>query len=339
LVKEQFGFRTNLSTNSATYRLFDPILTALNEGSNVDGIFCDLEKACDCVNHKFLLFKLEFYGISGSMLKLIVYLKGRFQRARIQSTCSDWGNIFHGVPQSSVLGSLLFLIYINDLPVVLNKISTPILLADDTSVIISVSDPSTFCNMLNKVFKTLNIWFNANLLALNFTKTEYIIFTAKKSYEQDNCIKIAYGNKEIPDSCHIKFLGINITNTLSWKKYIDQLVPKLNTACYAIRIVKPYVNLETLLMVYYAYFHSIMHYSIMFWGNLSYAINVFRVQKRALRIMMGISSRDSCRQLFITLGTVPLQSQYIYSLLCFMINNMDSYQFILDVHNRNKTGP
>jgi hypothetical protein len=85
----------------------------------------------------------------------------------------------------------------------LNKISTPILCADDTSVIVSESEPSTFRNMLNEVFKTLNIWFNTNLLSLKFTKTEYIIFTAKQFYEQDNRIKIAYGNKEIPDSCHI----------------------------------------------------------------------------------------------------------------------------------------
>jgi hypothetical protein len=126
---------------------------------------------------------------------------------------------------------------------------------------------------------------------------------------------------------------IHVTKFVSWKKYIDQLVLKFNTACYAIRTVKPYVNLETLL-VYYAYFHSIMHYGFMFWGNSSYANNVFRVQKGALRMIMGIDSRVSCRQLFITLGILPLQSQYIYS-LCFMINNMGSYQFISDVHNRN----
>jgi hypothetical protein len=276
------------------------------------------------------------------MLKLIAsYLQGRFQRTRLQSKyynlniCSDWGNVSHGVPQGSILGPLLFLIYINDLPLALNKFSTPILFTDDTSVIISESDPFIFRNKLNEVFKILNTWFNNNLLSLHFSKTEYIIFAAKRIYEQDDHIKIAYGNKVITDSCHTKFLGINITKTLSWKKHIDQLIPKLNAACYAIRTVRPFVKLETLLMVYYAYFHSIMHYGNMFWGNSSYAINVFQVQKRALRIMMGIGSRDSCRQLFITLGILPLQSQYIYSLLSYMVNNMDSYQFISDTHNRN----
>jgi hypothetical protein len=88
-------------------------------------------------------------------------------------------------------------------------------------------------------------------------------------------------------------------------------------------------------MVCYAYFHSIVHYGIVFWGNSSYAINVFHVRKRTLRIMTDIGSRDSCRQLFKTLRILPLQSQYIHSLLCFMVNNTDSYQFISAIHNRN----
>jgi hypothetical protein len=128
-----------------------------------------------------------------------------------------------------------------------------------------------------------------------------------------------------------KLLGTNIANTLSWKKHVDQL----GTAWYGIRTVKSYANQGTLLIAYYAYFHSIMHYGIIIWGNSSNATDVFHVQKRALRIMMDIGSIDSCRQLFKTLGILTLQSQYIYSLLCFMVKNMNSYQLISDIHNRN----
>jgi hypothetical protein len=207
-------------------------------------------------------------------------------------------------------------------------ISFPTLFADDTSVIISNPDPLVFQDRLTEVLKNLNIWFSTNLLFLNFSKTEYIKFKTKNCYEQD--INIAYDN-----SSHIKFWGINIVNMLSWKPHIDQLLPKLSSSCYAVRTIKPYVNQETLLMIYYAYFHSIMHYGIIFWGNSSYAINIFRLQKEVIRIMAGTRNRNLCRQLFITLRILPLQFLYIYSLLCFVVSNMDQYHFMSDVHNRN----
>jgi hypothetical protein len=130
------------------------------------------------LNQTAELSRLEFYGISGSVHKLLMtYLEGRFQRIRLQSkhhnlhVHSEWGEILHGVPQLSILGPVLFLIYINNLPVLLNMISTPILFADDTSVIISNVDPFLFQNGLKEVFEQLNRWFNTNLLFLNFSKT------------------------------------------------------------------------------------------------------------------------------------------------------------------------
>jgi hypothetical protein len=137
-----------------------------------------------------------------------------------------------------------------------------------------------------------------------------------------------------PNSPCIKFLGVNIVNNLSWKTHIDSLLPKLSSACYAIRALKPFVNQETLLMVYYAYFYSIVRYGIIFWGNSSYTIHVFRLQKRVVRIISGISNRNSCRQIFTTLKILPLLSIYIYSLVCFVVVNMDQYYFVSDIHNR-----
>jgi hypothetical protein len=117
-------------------------------------------------------------------------------------------------PPGSILGPLLFLIYINDLPLVQNKISTPILFADDTSVIIDELDPSVFQDRFTEVLNILNSWFNVNLLSLNFSKTHYITYTTKNIFKQGDYISVANGIKKIFSSCFTKFLGINIANTL-----------------------------------------------------------------------------------------------------------------------------
>jgi hypothetical protein len=118
LAVEQFGFRSSSSTEKASYRLIDDILNALNNRMMVGGIFCDLQKAFCCVNHNVLLTKLEFYGITGITYKLIIsYLQGRHQRVVLNnhssSSCSNWGEITHGVLQGSMVGPLFFLHYIN----------------------------------------------------------------------------------------------------------------------------------------------------------------------------------------------------------------------------------
>ena len=132
-------------------------------------------------------------------------------------------------------------------------------------------------------------------------------------------LDIVHKNGYIPNISEIKFLGLHINNILSWSLHIEKILPKLSSACYAMRSVKPYVSQQMLKIIYYSYFHSIMSYGIIFWGHLVGGIRVFRLQKRIIRIMMGHSSRDSCRQLFIDLKMLPQSSLYILSYLLIKI--------------------
>ena len=139
-------------------------------------------------------------------------------------------------------------------------------------------------------------------------------------------LNIGHGNKKITNTCTTKFLGLTLENMLSWKTQIDTVVPKLSSATFAIRTVKPYLSQDSLKMIYYSYFHSIMTYGIILGGNSRYSNTIFRLQKKIIRIIMGLRNRDSCRDHFKKLKILPLQSQYILSLLLFVVSNRSYFK-------------
>jgi len=125
-------------------------------------------------------------------------------------------------------------------------------------------------------------------------------------------MQVSFGNRKIATTQILKFLGLTIDTTLTWKHHIGELTSRLNKACYALGLIKPFMSLDVLRSTYFSYAHSIVSYGAIFWGNSSYSDDIFKIQKRIIRIIMNSSRNDSCRQLFKDLNILPIRSQYIY---------------------------
>lgn len=325
---KQFGFRKRLSTIDAIADMTKHILKYIDAKYNTYGIFCDLSKAFDCVNHEILLSKLELYGIKGNDLLLCrSYLSARKQVVEIDGTKSKEEFIRCGVPQGSILGPLFFLIYVNDISICVADDVDLYMFADDISLLIHATKKVNIIPKINKAIQDISSWFECNNLQLNISKTNLVNFSLNVNMignDQDLSIR--------PINC-VTFLGLKLDNKLMWDKHIDSLAGKLSSACYAIKKIKELCGPDAAKTVYFSYFHSIMTYGILVWGNAANSNRIFILQKRAVRYILGLKPRDTCRNAFSHLGIMSFTSAYIFQCLLYLKKNINNFPTLNSSHS------
>ena len=300
LYKLQFGFRKKHSTNHALIEITESIRKALDNKQCACGIFIDLQKAFDTVNHEILVNKLAYYGIRGvGNAWFKSYLMGRSQYVSILGFDSEKNLINHGVPQGSVLGPLLFLLYINDLH---NAVPNSVVFhfADDTNLLNVSDSPKKMQKQINYDLKMVYEWLLANKISLNCSKTELIIFHKRENAVRHFEYKIKLNGKKIFPSNDIKYLGIHLDSTLSGSSHIEVLSTKLRRANGMLSKIRHYVSHRELVSIYHAIFSSHMLYGCQVWGQgyNKYINKISILQNNAVRLINFKSFQDRATPLY-----------------------------------------
>lgn len=332
----QHGFRKGLSTESASVDLTQHVFNCMDKNEHVVVLLFDFTRAFDTVDPKFVAAKLDRLGVRGSVNKLFQsFLKDRSFYVKIGNKHSEDFLMDMGTPQGSVLGPLIFTIFINDLSFFV-KSAKLFLYCDDTTAV--VSDPDLE-NLKCKTLACLNEisgWCKANNLMLNNLKTNVVEIYNK--YKNPNHLVIDFEGHTLASSSFSNFLGVTIDNNLDWAEHIEGVCKRLNKSAFMIKQLGNSLGVRELKNVYYSAVHSVISYNIILWGGARDVERVFVIQKRIIRLIFSIPYRQSCRELFKSQRILTVTSIFILKVLTFTYRNRTNLESLGDNHSYNTRG-
>lgn len=316
----QYGFRKSHSTIHPVLQLLTQCADAnkLKPPHKILTLFCDLSKAFDVLDHEILLHKMHNLGIRGVAYAWFQnYLTNRTQYVEINKTKSNIRNITCGVPQGSILGPLLFLIYVNDIQ--RSTTAEVLSFADDTTLIVSSNSTENLITKTNKALSEIYTWFCCNKLYLNLSKTTFMTISTARNKINIPADLIKIGNTPIQRSQSTKFLGITIDEHLTWKTHISHINKKISSSLYAINQLKNTLPIDSLHSLYYTLIHPHLLYGIQAWGNANQTPlnSTFLLQKRAIRTINKAHYRSHTEPLFKRSEILKLTDMYHLQIAAF----------------------
>ena len=301
ITRAQFGFMEGKSTEDAILTLTYYTLRAFDENKYTIGIFLDLSKAFDTVDHSIMLHKLEYYGVRNESKEWFSsYLSHRQQFVCYNGHISSLTPITYGVPQGSILGPLLFLIYINDI-VNSSEIFKFILFADDSNLYVSHSDIHALIDITNVELEKVRQWIISNKLTINVGKTHYLIFHRRRlPHEVEH---IVLGGEILERSQNTKFLGVIIEDSLKWDKHIQLIISKISKLCGILYLTRYTLTTKALKTIYYSLVYPNLTYCLTVWGasGISKLGPLIVAQKRVIRAVSFLSRFESTNNAFLNL--------------------------------------
>ena len=340
LYELQSGFRSSYSTETA-------LLDLTNEWTfNIDRklvngvIFLDLKKAFDTVDHNILISKLRYYGFSDPTINWFQsYLEGRTQKCFVNGVTSDFLPISHGVPQGTILGPTLFLLYINDLPKSLEYSRTR-LYADDTTLTFSHNVTQSLHQQMSSDLSSISAWLCANKLTLNAVKSEFMLIGERHRLATlDTDFTLRVNDVELKRTNEAKCLGVQIDEHLQWGPHIDFIKKKISRGLWVLKKLKPILSQDNLITIYKTIVEPYFDYCCLVWDSMceTLADKLQNLQNRAARIITGAPYRSvSTNEMFDKLkwSSLSRKRSEKQAIMMFKIKNGTAPQYLLEMFEK-----